>query len=338
VRALVYTVAHQLQVCEIGVPRPADDEVVVRVEAAGICGSDIHGVASRSERRPPPLVMGHEFVGEVVRPGGTAGADWVGRRVAVNPQIPCGNCEVCRSGRENVCGRRGLVGGTRAGGLGEYVCVPIRCLHVLPDGLGWSEAVVAEPLATCVHGLNLVPERFLATVVVLGGGSIGILAAALLRATGASRVILSEPQKSRRAYAGAYADVVVAPADLPDTVLAETGGRGADLTIDAVGLERTRRASVDVLGRTGMALWLGMEAQGAEVPAFDVVVKEQRIQGSFAYTDVEFAQAVRMLQATGIGRALSRDVLTLDEGRDVFARLVAGEAMAALKAVIRPGT
>jgi L-iditol 2-dehydrogenase len=338
VRALVYTVAHELEICEVAAPQPAADEVVVRVEAAGICGSDVHGVASRSGRRIPPLVMGHELVGEVVGAGGTAGAEWVGRRVAVNPQIPCADCEVCRSGRENVCGRRGLVGGTRAGGLGELVGVPTRCLHGLPDGLDWIDAVVAEPLATCVHGLNLVPQRFVATVVVLAGGSIGILAAALLRAIGTPRVILSEPHERRRAYAEAFADVVVAPADLSDMVRTETRGHGVDLSIDAVGVDGTRRASLDVLGRTGTALWLGMEAPRAELPGFDVVVNEQRIQGSFAYTDVEFAQAVRMLGTTGIGSALSRDILTLDEGRHVLERLVAGAAMAALKPVVTPGS
>ena len=110
-RALVYTEARDLVVCEVPTPRAAPDEVVVRVEAAGICASDVHGIRSRSERRTPPLIMGHELAGRVVELGDAAPGDLLGARVVVNPQVTCGSCPWCRSGRENICGHRSLIGG-----------------------------------------------------------------------------------------------------------------------------------------------------------------------------------------------------------------------------------
>ena len=119
----------------VPIPRPAPGEVLVQVASAGICGSDVQGVATRSPRRSPPLVMGHEFAGTVVEASPEVTPGLVGRRVAVNPQVPCGACLVCRSGRENVCAHRELIGGTRAGGFAEHVSVPIGCVHELTDDL-----------------------------------------------------------------------------------------------------------------------------------------------------------------------------------------------------------
>ncbi len=147
----------------------------MRVGAAGICGSDVHGVASRSPRRSPPLVMGHEFAGEVVETGDGVPPDLLGRQVAINPQMPCGRCTVCRSGHENVCQQREFVGGSRPGGFAELVAVPLRCVHVLPDDVDHARRVLAEPLATCVHAASLTGARCRARAVVFGAGTIGVL-------------------------------------------------------------------------------------------------------------------------------------------------------------------
>src|SRR5262245_9187175 len=128
-RALVYSTDYELAVLDVAPSTPRPGEVLLRVESAGICGSDVHGVASRSPRRQPPLIMGHELVGEVVEAGDPAAEALLGELVAVNPQVPCARCPHCRSGRENVCAHRELVGGTRPGGFAEYVCVPTRCAH-----------------------------------------------------------------------------------------------------------------------------------------------------------------------------------------------------------------
>jgi 2-desacetyl-2-hydroxyethyl bacteriochlorophyllide A dehydrogenase len=335
-RALVYTESFDFEIQDVDQPRPSRDEVVVRVDAAGICASDVDGVTSRSPRRTPPLVMGHELTGEVVEAGGRTGADLVGRRVVVNPQVTCGDCLWCRSGRENVCGRRDLVGGTRPGGFAELVAVPVRCIHLVTTESAPDVIVFAEPLATCVHALSLIPDRFTETAVVLGAGTIGTLAAQLLRTSGARTIVVSEPVVDRHESMRQLADHVVSPDALLATVHEITGGAGADLSIDAVGTAGSRPDSLRVLRPGGSALWLGMHAQEATVPAFDMVVREQRAIGSFAYTNAEFGQALGLLESGLLVPAVSRRSIPLDESHIAFRRLADGAADGVLKQVVRP--
>jgi 2-desacetyl-2-hydroxyethyl bacteriochlorophyllide A dehydrogenase len=335
-QALLYLPSHELEVREVPRPHPTADEVLVRVEASGICGSDIHGVASRSPRRAPPLVMGHELCGEVVAAGGPAGEHLIGTRIAANPQVPCGSCGSCRSGRENVCAHRELIGGTRSGGLAELVAVPLRCAHPISAHLPAEVAVFCEPLATCVHALQLVPTPFAECTVVLGAGTIGILAAQLLRAAGARTIVVSEIHEGRRRAAEPYADIVAAPNELSDAVGELTGGAGASLSIDAVGTDGTRSESLRVLRPAGTAVWLGMHEQESRIPAFDLVVREQRVQGSFAYTNPEFGRALGLLESGLVDPGVSCRAFSLAESGDAFRALLDGSSDGFLKAVVRP--
>jgi threonine dehydrogenase-like Zn-dependent dehydrogenase len=336
-QALLYMPSYELEVLEVPAPHPGVDEVVVRVEAAGICGSDLHGVASRSPRRAPPLIMGHELSGEVVAAGGPAGEPLIGIRIAVNPQVPCGDCLACRSGRENVCARRDLIGGTRSGGFAELVSVPLRCVHPFSASFPSDVAVFCEPLATCVHALRLVPDSLTEVAVVLGAGTIGVLAAQVLRLAGTRVIVVSEVDEGRRQSAAAAADAAVAPDELHDTVMELTGGFGASLSIDAVGSDGTRRESIRVLQPGGVALWLGMHEQSATIPAFDLVVREQRVQGSFAYTNPEFGRALGLLEGGLIDPGVSRRSFPLEESGDVFRQLLEGSSEGFLKAIVCPG-
>ena len=336
-QALVYSTAYELDVCDVPSPQPGVDEVVVRVEAAGICGSDVQGVASRSPRRAPPLIMGHELAGQVVAAGGPAGESLIGARVAVNPQVPCGECLSCRSGRENVCARRELIGGTRSGGFAELVSVPLRCVHPVSSDLAPDVAVFCEPLATCVHALRLVPDSLTEIAVVAGAGTIGILAAQLLRTAGTRVIVVSEVDVSRRRSAASMADAAVAPAELYDAVMELSRGLGASLSIDAVGSDETRRESIRVLQAGGVAVWLGMHEQSSTIPAFDLVVREQCVQGSFAYTNPEFGRALGLLESGLFDPGVTRRSFPLEESGDVFRQLLDGSSEGYLKAVVRPG-
>jgi L-iditol 2-dehydrogenase len=335
-RALLYTESFDLEVRDLDEPLPAAGELLVRVEAAGICASDVHGVSSRSPRRTPPLVMGHELTGEVVAAGPGADAALVGRRIAINPQVTCGDCLWCRSGKENICQFRELVGGTRPGGFAELVAVPARCAHVVEDGARADDVVLAEPLATCVHALCLLPDRLVGTAVVLGAGTIGMLAAQLLRETGTRRVIVSEPSLERHDVTRSVADVVVAPDDLPDAVAELTDGVGADLSFDAVGTGGTRAESLRALRAGGAALWLGMHAQDSQVPAFDMVVRETSAIGSFAYTNAEFAHALGLLASGRYAPALTRRRVPLGESDVTFKRLLDGDLGGVHKEIVCP--
>jgi 2-desacetyl-2-hydroxyethyl bacteriochlorophyllide A dehydrogenase len=334
--ALLYTESFDFEVRGAPVPQPAADEVLVRVEAAGICASDVDGVAARSPRRTPPLIMGHELTGEVVAVGGSAGEHLAGGRVVVNPQITCGNCLRCRSGQENACANRGLIGGTRPGGFAELVAVPVRCIHRLAPEASAEVAVLTEPLATCVHALSLISEKFATTAVVLGGGTIGTLAAQILRTSGTRRVIVSEPVAARHEVLREVAEVVVAPEELRGAVDELTDGAGADLTIDAVGTHSSRPESVRILRPGGCAVWLGMHEQEATIPAFDMVVHEQRVVGSFAYTNAEFGQALGLLESGRLVPAVSCRSGPLAESDAVFRRLLDGTLDGVLKEIVRP--
>lgn len=335
-RALLYTESYDFEVRDVTIPQPAPDEVLVQVEAAGICASDVDGVSSRSPRRTPPLIMGHELIGEVVAIGGPAAAHLERARVAVNPQVTCGDCLWCRSGQENACGKRGLIGGTRPGGFAELVAVPMRCIHRIAPDAPADVAVLTEPLATCLHALSLIPEKFTSTAVVLGGGTIGMLAAQLLRTAGTRRVIVSEPILARHEILRNVAEVVVTPEGLREAVVDATGGAGADLAIDAVGTNSSRPDSIRILRPGGCALWLGMHAQEATIPAFDMVVHEQRVVGSFAYTNAEFSRAIGLLESRRLVPGVSRRSVPLAKSDEAFHRLLDGALDGVLKEIVRP--
>jgi 2-desacetyl-2-hydroxyethyl bacteriochlorophyllide A dehydrogenase len=333
-RALVYTLERTLDVLDVETPVPDAGEVLIRVERVGICGSDVHGVATRSSRRAPPLIMGHELIGEVTAaaPGAEALA---GRRVTVNPQVPCRACLHCRSGSENICQHRQLVGGSRPGGFGEFVAVPASCVHVVDDELDADVAVLAEPVATCIHAFRLSPLALPATVVVLGAGTIGTLTCIVARLLGAGRLVVSETDDERRNRAVPIADAAVHPEELEHTV--GSGSAGAELIVDAVGSEATRAASVALLQPGGCAIWLGMHDMEATIPAFDLVVREQSILGSFAYTDADFARAVELLAEHPQAFRVPTKTSSLEEGGNLFNELLAGGTSGFVKASLAPG-
>jgi threonine dehydrogenase-like Zn-dependent dehydrogenase len=333
-RTLLLGEDFSLRVAEAATPEPGPGEALLKVSAAGICGSDVHGVATRSPRRAPPLVMGHEFTATVVAVGAGAPESLVGSPVAVNPQVPCGVCLMCRSGRENVCQNRELIGGSRPGGFGEFVAVPTRCLHVLPPGLDPHAGVFAEPLATCIHAAALLGRVAPRSALILGAGTIGVLAAQVMRLVGTTTIIVSDIDGDRRRAALAVADVVATPDELGEAVAA---AGGIDVSIDAAGSSSTRHASVALLEPLGTALWLGMHDQDSPVPAFDMVAREQRVQGSFAYTNPEFARAVDVLASGQIRPAVSTRSFGLDQGAAAFAQLLAATPTDHLKSIIDPG-
>jgi threonine dehydrogenase-like Zn-dependent dehydrogenase len=198
------------------------------------------------------------------------------------------------------------------------VAVPATCVHAIDDDLPADVAVLAEPVATCIHAYRLSLVTLPRTVVVLGAGTIGTLACVVARLVGAGRVVVSEPDEERRAWAARVADAAVAPGEL------EQAASGTDLVVDAVGSDATRAASIALLRPGGCALWLGMHDEEATIPAFDLVVREQSIRGSFAYTDADFARAVELLAERPEAFQVPTRICSLEEGAHLFEELVAG--------------
>src|SRR5256712_6893055 len=272
-------------------PRQVDDEVLVRPEAAGICGSEIEGYLGRMPNRIPPLVMGHEFAGTVVAAGRGAREEWSGRRVAVNPLLSCRVCVRCKEGERNLCAERRLIGVHVAGGFAERVSVPAANLVLLPDGVDARIGALVEPLANAVHAVGLALRLGpVQSAVMLGAGTIGLFALHAARAAGIPDVRVIEPHAARRAAALA-AGARAAQADARELA---RGGR-VDLVIDAVGATATRRAALDVLRVGGVVGLPGLHADAGALPFHRIFRGHVTLQGSFAYTDANFAAALELL-------------------------------------------
>lgn len=307
-QALVFTAPGRVELLDVAAPQPDPGETLVQVRASGICGSELHGFRAVG-MRVPPLVMGHEF----------AGLTEDGRRVVVNPLITCGHCAACRRGEPQVCRSRQLLGAHRAGGFGQLAAVPLSALHALPDAISWSAATLVEPLANAVHAWDHVPDG-VGSAAVIGAGSIGLLCAQVGRLLGVE-VVVTEPSPHRRAVAESLGLTVV------DALEGEY-----DAVLDAVGLEATRRLSIEHCRPAGTSVWVGLGADATSLAGQDVVRWERRILGTFAYSPANFARAVEL--AADLDLSWTTDVPLSDSER-VFMSLAEG-ATDIVKAAIVP--
>src|SRR5262249_18296482 len=194
-KALLLSEYRHLEITDVPAPTVAPDEVLIRVVACGICGSDVHGYDGSSGRRIPPIVMGHEAAGQIAAVGSSVKNLAEGDRVTFDSTVYCGECKHCRAGNINLCDRRQVLGVScgdyrRAGAFAEYVAVPSRIIHRLPDSFPFAEAAMLEAVAVAIHGVNLAQLKPGATALVIGAGTIGLLTQQALRASGCERVII----------------------------------------------------------------------------------------------------------------------------------------------------
>jgi 2-desacetyl-2-hydroxyethyl bacteriochlorophyllide A dehydrogenase len=320
VKAIVWQGPERMEMGER--PEPSDldpGEVVLRPGAVGICGSEVEGYLGRMGNRTPPLVMGHEFAGEVVGAGESA-QEWLGRRVAVNPLVACGDCRLCRFGLENVCPNRVFIGIHQDGAFADLVRAPSTSLRALPAGLDIRAGALVEPLANGVHAVRLgLAGQPADSVAVIGAGTIGLvtLQAALLNEIASVAVI--EPQAARRERARALgAHSVHAGAEDARRAADELG---FDLILDAAGAQGTRAMAVDLVRPGGRVVCIGLATDDTTLP-FHTVVREQiTILGSYAYTMADFEQALEWLAAGRASLGELTPVLPLEHGPEAFARL-----------------
>ncbi|MGH7106000.1 MAG: alcohol dehydrogenase catalytic domain-containing protein [Acetobacteraceae bacterium] len=258
---------------DIDVPEGGYDEQIVDIKAAGICGSDLHGIVSPGFR-VPPLVLGHEFVGVCE-----------GQPVAVDPLLSCGVCDLCARDLTSLCRDRRLVGVHRAGGLAQAVAVPRSSLCPLPQGLSWTDAAMIEPVANAVHALALTTDVAGSRLAIVGAGTVGLVCLLVATSLGARSVTMIEPVRSRRALATCLGAEMAGP-DASDF----------DIVLDAAGSAQSRARSVAMLRPGGHAVWIGLADDEPGFAATDLVRGGKRITGSFAYTRAEFGQAIDLVR------------------------------------------
>lgn len=289
-KALVYESIRHLALRDMPVPTPAEGEVLVRINACGICGSDLHGYHGTDPRRVPPLVLGHEAVG-TPQTGRLAG-----QRVAINPLITCGACPDCRAGRTNLCARRELIGIRLPGAFAEYVSMPERSLSPLPSSLDDVHASLTEPTACAVHAVSKAAAHLHrplneARALVIGGGAIGLLSAFVLRNHGCQEIALAEVNAARRtsiAKLGFVRTFDPSASDLPGT-------QKYDVVIDAVGSGRTRGFSSGRIAPGGVVAHLGLQDNEPGFDARHATLQEITFLGIYTYTEADFAGALSLL-------------------------------------------
>ncbi|HQY47202.1 MAG TPA: alcohol dehydrogenase catalytic domain-containing protein [Usitatibacteraceae bacterium] len=329
-KALVYTAPNEVVHRDEPDPAAGAGEVLIRVEAVGICGSDMHAFHGHDPRRVPPLILGHELAGEILAGPGK------GRRVTVNPIIACGHCEYCVQGRDNLCANRTMIGMQRPGGFAERVVTAASAVIELPEGMGAREAALTEPAATALHALNLasralvrpVPE---CAVLVIGGGAIGLLTALLLRTWGARRIHLAETNALRRDAARRAAAV-----EAFDPLAGGGPPEGTmDLVIDAVGAAPTRKAALAAVKPGGVVLHIGLQDWSSEIDMRKLTLAEITLVGAYTYSTADLRAAARALHEGAFGDLAWVEERPLAEGARAFDDLHHGRSAAA-KILLRP--
>jgi (R,R)-butanediol dehydrogenase / meso-butanediol dehydrogenase / diacetyl reductase len=325
-KAIVWNGPEEMAIEEVPEPIVEPGTVIVRPEAVGICGSEIEGYLGRMGNRTPPLVMGHEFAGTVIEVGEGVDSDLVGREVAVNPLSSDGTCRLCRAGYTNLCPNRKLIGIHSPGGFAEYVLAPVRNVYPLPEGVGTRTGALAEPLANGVHAVRLADEP-VEHAVVIGAGTIGLMCLQAAVLDGIPEVSVVEPHEARRGQAlelGAHA-AYASGAEAREALEEPTEGLGADLVLDAVGAEVTRRMAVDDLLRPGgCVVFVGLHDDDTTLGFHGIVRGQLDLRGSYAFTAEDYEQALEWLVAGRAGIGELPPVLPLEEGPDAFAELVRG--------------
>jgi len=331
--ALVYTQPNEVRVQDRPYPEMASGEVIIKIEAAGICGSDMHAYHGQDPRRNPGLVLGHEFAGTVVESRDVSIA--VGDRVSGNPSATCGVCDNCLQGRSNLCSNRTMVGMTRPGAFAEYMSIPAASLIKLPNELSSDAAALTEPAATALHAINLA-QRILhrpiqeGRVLILGGGAIGMLAALLLAHYGVRQLAVVELNAKRgesiRRHVGC---------EVLDTSKAPLAESACDLVLDCVGAAATRKAAFAAVKPGGGIVHIGLQDWASEIDMRKLTLGEITLTGAFIYTLADMRATVNLLHQGVFGDLAWVEKRSLADGPAAFADLHHGRTAAA-KVLLKP--
>lgn len=338
-RTLVYVRPGGMELQEAAMPTPRPTEVLVKVEASGVCGSDLHGYLGKSRNRKAPLVMGHEFAGVVTSVGDTVRDLAPGTAVTVYPLITCGQCPACRRGESSQCPSRQVIGIHRPGGFAEFVAVPRASVVPLPPAFSVFTASLAEPLANAVHIFNRSVHGLVRRVAIFGAGTQGLMALHLARLLSPVVLVSVDIVPARLALArrlGATAAFNARTEDVVARIRESTDGEGVDLAIEAAGSVATRQAAVASVRTGGTVALLGLGEEMTPLDAVDIVNREVTIRGSYAYTYDDFVRAVELL-GTGLVQGGWARPYPLEAGPAVFERLTTDPGDL-IKAVLTPAS
>jgi len=321
-RAAVWHGGKDVRIEDVPKPKVKTDEVLVRVKAVGICGSDLHAYEGVSERRRPPLIMGHEFSGEVAEAGTDVKDLGICDRVVVDPFTRCGKCEQCLGGRDNLCRKICLIGLHTNGAFAEYVSAPARNCYRMPADMSFEEGSMVEPFSVALRAINRTPVKLGDTVAVIGAGIIGLMLLQAAKAAGAGKTFITDVLDYRLDFGrklGADITVNSKVEDPVATIREATSGLGVDVTLEAVGVEATVQHAMRIARTGGKVTIAGMLSKAMMLDVLDAVVRELDIRGSYAYASHDFRRAFSYIKEKRIDvKPLVTDVLPLYEAKRGF--------------------
>ncbi|WP_282118897.1 zinc-dependent alcohol dehydrogenase [Ruegeria atlantica] len=323
-KALVYQGVEHLTYEDVSDAAPDIGEQLIRVEAVGICGSDMHAYLGHDARRPPPLILGHEAAGTIV------GGPRDGTRVTINPLVNCGVCLACEAGRENLCPSRQIISmPPREGAFAQYVAMPDANLVEVPDHVSFQQAALAEPLAVSWHavrlGLEALYQGMARDALVIGGGAIGVAAALALAAAGVDDIVIIEPNDMRRAYLQSLGSFNVVEAT-DDTF---------SLVVDAVGYSATRAAASHHVHPGGVIVHVGLGEDAGGLDIRRMTLQEITFIGTYTYTAEDFRKTAQAIFDGRLGPLNWIQERALSDAADAFRDLRKG-AVAAPKIILAP--
>lgn len=334
-KALVYTAPEQMVYQAHKEPNPQQGEELIRIDSVGICGSDMHAYLGHDNRRPAPLILGHEAAGTIT------GGKRNGERVTINPLVSCGHCKTCQSKRENLCPNRQIISmPPREGAFAEWLTMPLSNLITVPDGISLEKAALVEPIACGWHATRLARQILSygktnpntlsdRKALVIGGGAIGLGAALSLRAKGAKEITIFEQNSIRRDYLKKHCgEHVIAPNEWDDSIL-------FDIVVDSAGFAATREIASRQTHPGGVIVHIGL---GEDMGGLDIrrmTLQEITFIGTYTYTQNDFKEAAEALFEGKLGDLNWFDDRPLKDGAKAFADIRRGQ-VAAPKVILKP--
>ncbi len=342
-RALVLTDYNTFELLEVPAPAVVPGDVLIAVQACGICGSDVHGMDGSTGRRQPPIIMGHEAAGIITKVGAGV-TEWkTGDRVTFDSTVYCGECVYCKQGRVNLCENRRVLGVScddyrQHGAFAEFVSVPERILYRIPDGVPYEHAAMVEPVSVALHALSRASFVTKDSAVVIGAGMIGLLIVQALRAHGYDQITAVDVDESRLELAlqcGAHFTLNPSRIDVPTAVRARTHGLGVSAVFEAVGANDTVNTAIQCVRKGGAVVLVGNISPNVQMPLQRIVTQEISLFGSCASAG-EYPTCLNLMARESIRVAsLISAKAPLEEGPQWFKRLHAREP-GLMKVILKP--
>ncbi len=305
-----------------------DDDVLLRIESVGICGSDMHAYHGKDPRRKPGLILGHEFCGEIVE------GSRQGQLVTGNPLITCGKCDFCIQGRDNLCTDRDMIGMTRLGAFAQFMTIPERCLIDAPNDMNPNHIALTEPAATVIHAVDLAINGLnqpinKCRVLVIGAGAIGLLTALLLKSYGVKMQVL-ETNLSRHLCVKEHVGI-----DPINPLTESISDNSFDVVIDCVGSEKTNSLSFKTIKAGGVIVNVGLQNWTSEIDVRKLTLQEIKLIGCYTYTMKDFKSALKAIEEGRFGNLSWISELPLSDANVAFKELHNG-TIASAKVILKP--